>query len=322
MAMVLVVHADFWALGTPTMEEYEISPLGFTFRHIFEALCIGCVCIFVLISGYWGIHAKAKSFLNFVFQCLFFLISLYGIAICVGLSSLSMKGVMECFCLTPVNWFIKAYTGLYLISPVLNTFVENVDRKRFRNVLIAFYVFQSIWGLTGAASFFDGGYSTMSFMGLYLLARYIKLYPSPMCDKPRSFYLAVYLLFSSLLCALNFAPVLMGHELPWISAYNYINPFVIIASVALLIYFSRLKIQNKAINWIAASSFAVFLLHSNPNINVNVFLKTCTEIFHCYDGTLCLAYMLLFLLVVYLVAILYDQLRIVLWRLLSKRLFK
>lgn len=322
MAMVLVVHADFWSLGAPTIEDFESNSWGYTFRHIFEALCIGCVNIFVLISGYFGIRPKVKSFSSFLFQCLFFLISIYVIAICIGLSDLSVKGIMECFCLTPVNWFIKAYIGLYLISPILNAFVENADRKQFRNVLIGFYVFQSIWGLTGAASFFDGGYSTLSFMGLYLLARYIKLYPSPVCDKPRGYYLAAYLLSSAVLCVLNFAPVFIGRDLPWVSAYNYINPLVIVASVALLVYFSKLDIQSKVINWVAASSFAVFLLHSNPNLNVKVFLKTCTEIFHNTDGIRCLVYMGLFLLLVYIVAILYDQIRIVIWRLLSKRMFK
>ena len=112
MAMVLVVHADFWSLGKPTIDEYELSPYGFTLRHVFESLSIVCVNVFILISGYFAIHPTIKSFSNFVFQCFFYLVSIYAISICIGISEISVHGIMECFCLRKVNWFIKAYVVL------------------------------------------------------------------------------------------------------------------------------------------------------------------------------------------------------------------
>lgn len=39
------------------------------------------------------------------------------------------------------GWFIKAYLLLYIISPVLNAFVENVSRRTLRNVLVAYWYF-------------------------------------------------------------------------------------------------------------------------------------------------------------------------------------
>ena len=322
MAMVLIVHANFWSLGAPTIEEYQINPLGFGFRNLFEALAIGCVDIFILISGYFGIRPKLRSFCSFVFQCLFFLISIYLIAILTGLSDITLKGIMECFCLTPINWFIKAYIGLYIIAPVLNSFVDNADRKQHLNVIIAFYVFQTIYGCTGAAQFFDGGYGTLSFIGLYLLARFIKLYPNVLTEKPRHVYLIVYFLSAFSLMALQYIPILFGFSIPWLSDFNYINPVVLLSSVSILLYFSKLNFQSKAINWVAASSFAVFLIHSNPNINEKIFKETCIAIYQDYNGVVCIILFAAFLLVIYSAAILYDQVRKLMWNIVDNKLFK
>ena len=202
-----------------------------------------------------------------------------------------------------------------------NSFVDNSNKKQLFNVLIAFYIFQTIWGQMGAASFFNRGYSPLSFIGLYLLGRFIKLYLSSICKKSKYFYLAIYICSSVFLLLLQFVPILTGREIALISNYDYINPIVVFSSMALLMFFSALRFQNRIVNWIAASSFAVFLLHSNPNINESIFREICIKIYSNYNGLQSVGIMGMFLLIVYIVAILYDQLRLILWRSLSKNLF-
>ena len=46
----------------------------------------------------------------------------------------------------------------------------------------------------------------------------------------------------------------------------YTSPFIIAAAVSLLLCFSRLKFENKFVNWVACSAFAVYLFHVNPVI--------------------------------------------------------
>lgn len=99
----------------------------------------------------------------------------------------------------------------------------------------------------------------------------------------------------------------------------YINPFVIIGSVGLLLVFANLKIEhNKTINWIAKSSFAVFLVHTNPNIGVPVFKVICNNIFGSYDGIVCLMVMFGFLVALFMGSIILDQPRIWIWKRISK----
>jgi len=145
-------------------------------RILIESISIVCVNVFVFISGWFSIKPSVKGFGNFIFQCGYFFIGIYIVMILIGRSSLSLKGIAECLCLTSANWFIKAYIGLYIIAPVLNLFVEKTGKKQLGSTLILFYVFQTIYGFIGNTSFIAHGYSTFSFIGIYLLAQYLKHY--------------------------------------------------------------------------------------------------------------------------------------------------
>ena len=178
MFFVLLVHADFFSLGEPTGVDCVTNPMDAFLRVLFQALSISCVNIFVCLSGWFGIQPKFKSLSSLIFQCLFWLIGLYLFTLMIGLSDLTIDGVKECLVLTPSNWFIKAYLLLYILSPVLNAFIGYASRALFKKVLLYFFLFEFIyaWLFYGAAAHIQDGYSTISFVGLYLLARYFRLY--------------------------------------------------------------------------------------------------------------------------------------------------
>lgn len=176
MFLVLVAHADFWSLGEPTIQEVNSNFLPSFVRILIESISIVCVNVFIFISGWFTIKPSLKGFMNFIFQCGYFLIGIYVVMLVTGYTSLSLKGIAGCLCLTSANWFIKAYVGLYILSPILNLFVEKSNKKQLGVLLIAFYSFQTIYGVTGATQFIAHGYSTFSFIGLYLLAQYVKRY--------------------------------------------------------------------------------------------------------------------------------------------------
>jgi surface polysaccharide O-acyltransferase-like enzyme len=183
MFLVMVVHANVFSLGLPTYYEYSNAPISSFTRILIESLAIVSVNVFVLISGWFGIHPSLKGFAKFIFQCLFFSIGIYLISVIVNHSSLSMKGLAECLFLTQKQWFIKAYIALYILSPILNVFVEQASKQQLRKTILFFYAFQTIYGFTNAAAFIVYGYSTFSFIGLYLLARYVNTYYTACCNK-------------------------------------------------------------------------------------------------------------------------------------------
>lgn len=186
MFLILVLHSDFWTLGAPTWDDFIITPFAATTRTTFQAVSIVSVNIFILISGWFGIRSNLKSLLNFLFQCMYFLFGIYAVLLLIGKVQLTPSAILDCFLLTAANWFIKAYLGLYLLSPVLNAFVDKVSKQSFQKVLISFFIFQTCFGITNAAQFIDFGYSTFSFVGLYLLARYLRIYGLPIINSNAS----------------------------------------------------------------------------------------------------------------------------------------
>lgn len=315
MFLVLVVHADYFSLGIPMQTDITSKPLPSFTRIFMESMSIVCVNVFVLLSGWFGIKPKFKSISNFCFQCLFFLISIYVIFLAFGWAQLSLKGIAGCFCLIKWNWFIKAYALLYIISPILNTFIERTDKKTYQLVMLFFFLFQSVYGwLTQAVDFYLDGYTPFSFMGLYLLARYLYLYPCKFNQLPRNYYILGYwgiTLFMAIFC---FADSMDGASRLTYSMFTYYNPLVILSSLCLLLYFSKLSFQNAFINWIAASCFAVFLLHSNPNIALPYFKPLMQSVYAQYDGIVYLAVITLCLLLIFTAAVLIDQLRIAVFK--------
>lgn len=272
MFLVLAVHANYFALdGGPSAQECATRVISSMTRIVLESACIVCVDVFVLISGWFGIHFKWKSLLNFLFQVFFFGIIIYAFCVIFLDVPLNIKGIAACFQITTWNWFVKSYLLLYLMSPILNTFCNQSDKKDFLLVLISFFSFQTIYGLTGSAKFIEQGYSTISFIGLYLLAQYIRKFATFFSEKSILFHCIGYFLCVAMLSILEFISRFTNH--PTGQIFSYINPVVILASVFLLLFFSKLRFTNRLVNWIASSCFAVFLLHTNVNLCEPVFCK-------------------------------------------------
>lgn len=315
MFLVLVAHADFYSLGIPTMQEMQSVPIPSYTRLFIEALSIVCVNVFVLISGWFGIKASTKGLMNFGFQCLFFLAGIYSVCVLTGLDTLSIAGVASTLCIGSSGWFIKAYVCLYILAPVLNAFINTACKRQVQIVLIAFFVFQTIYGWTRSTRFFVGGYSAISFVGLYLLGRYLRVYLQSRCRalSPRV-WLSLYLLCAVLTTTIEIvvAPF-SGHF------FSLVSPLVIVGAVALLLAFANMKIRNsRLINRVAASSFAVYLLHNVMGGAAYVFVKRVNDIYASTDGVMCIIYIGVFLAVVFAAAILIDRIRMLLWRLIVK----
>ena len=292
MFLVLVVHAAFFSLGFPNSNTIITNTFDQTIITFTESISIICVNVFILISGWFGIKLKIKSLSNFLFQIFFFLFSIYFIMIILGKASLSLKGILECLTITKWNWFIKAYLALFFFSPVLNTFVKNTDKRTFKLVLTTFYLLQTVYGCLDLIDYYSNGYSVISFIGLYLLARYLNVYKPAITQKKQSFYIVVYFICVILLTILTIVPAFLSISPNKINRiiemlYAYICPIVIVEALAFFFIFEKMYIKTrykKLINTLAASSFAVFLLHTNPNIILSIYAATIRYLWSLPNG--------------------------------------
>lgn len=175
MFMVLSLHANYLVFGYPTAETFDASPLTETGRILLEALCICAVNVFVMISGWFGIRASLRGFCSLMFQVLFFLLLTFIVAWSLGYIDISVRALLRLI-RSGVGWFVASYSIMYIFSPVLNAFIENVNRRQVLLVLLAFFTAQTYWGFIDCKPDFNAGYSALSFYGLYLLAGYLRRY--------------------------------------------------------------------------------------------------------------------------------------------------
>lgn len=321
MLLVMVVHADFFSLGGPQWNDIVTEPLNAFTRIFIESISIVCVNVFVMISGWFGIRPTVKKLLGLLFQILFFFGGIYLCLVLLGYESLSLKGIAQVFMLLPQSWFVKAYILLFLISPVLNAFCERASKKEFLMVLISFFAFQTLYGwLVPGVDFFSGGYSTMSFIGLYLLMQYVKKYGGKLLELKSIHNLTI---FIALALLNTIVYILIVKYIPSRGSmlYCYVNPLVIASSLFLFLIFYRLNIQSAFVNWTASSSFAVYLVHASPLILLPFYKPLVLKIYSHYDGIMCIGVLLVMMLFVFIASVLIDKIRLKAWRLLECHLF-
>ena len=166
---------------------------------------------------------------------------------------------------------------------------------------------------------FNYGASSVSFIELYLLARYVRKYCQGICSWPMWRYAGNYFLVVSLLAVVSF--VLYRQEAPTEITrclVSYVNPLIIAGAMSLVLLFARMDFSSILVNKIARSSFSVYLFHCGP-IVWSLFLAECGHIYHSYSGIGMLSKMLLFLLAVFVIAVIIDQIRIFFSALLFKK---
>ena len=319
MFMVMVVHADFYMFDPPTAVDAQGAPMGTFGRILFESMTLCCVNVFVMISGWFGIRSTVKGFCNFLTQALFFTVGMYFLCILCGLGEFNIHSfLLNIYIDSRYWWFVIAYAGLYILAPVLNAFIESASTRRLAAVVIAFYIFQSYYGWFGIVAYFETGYSTLSFIGLYLLAALLRRYQRPAFKWGGVAYL---LAISAHTAFYYFA---LSRNLDnYIGLYDsYCNPLTVMAAASLVCWASTWRLgANKIINFVAASAFAVYLFHMSPAFVHNVFNPVITDIYNATSGLLTPLCIFIFLVLLFAIAVLLDQPRKWLWRHLLAPLF-
>ncbi|SET10770.1 acyltransferase family protein [Prevotella sp. kh1p2] len=315
MFLVMVSHANFWILSFPTTSDFAVSPLATLMRVLLETLSIVSVNVFVLISGWYGMKLRRTKLLSFIFQILFFnvLISVLS-SLYAGKEIYVIDIVKASLLLDGSLWFVKAYLMLLILSPLLNIYIQNVERKQYKCLLISFFLFQSVYGWLFPYStvWICNGYSVISFVALYLLARYIYIYrPSFSCNKRYMDFMG-YIGLSVFILVLYV--LLSNYNLELCRRlFMYSSPLVILSSLYLLFAFSKMQFKSLYINYVAASVFSVYLFHQNTVFEY-IFRGDVLRIYNNHSGLYVILYTGSYLVLIYATSFAIDQIRRFCWR--------
>jgi hypothetical protein len=172
------------------------------------------------------------------------------------------------------NWFAQIYLSLILFLPYINNGLMSLNRKQYKNlviIIILFYcIFKSIIKFYGVKSIVFQDTPLIKLLLPYIIGGYISLHMLK-----NEIWKLIGLIFFTLTILLEIVS-----DVAFIS-YKY-NKFVlfkrllfsemnsifsIIGSIGIIYLFKNISFYNKAVNWIAASSFAIYLIHGNKNIS-------------------------------------------------------
>jgi len=311
MFLVLIDHSGYMSIHPPTNEEVFSAPMLSLTRHCSQSFSSICVNVFVLISGWFGIKAKISRIVEFLFQCYFICFIAYFVLLAIGITSPMTIRDWVSFLVLGDLWFVMAYLLLYLFAPMMNMFIESQTQKQFLYFLSAFLMIQFLHGFIIQESWFDKGMSPLTLMSLYMVGRYMRLYPNRFTTMNKWIDMLVYFVVSFLGAVFTFAGVRHGAE--GYRFFSYASPTIIIASVYFFLFFTKISFRSRAINWIAVSAFAVYVLDCEGHFWL-FYLSTNHSWWMNGSPSVYLIKTLLFDIAVFTVAIFLDKIRIIVWQ--------
>lgn len=240
------------------------------------AFSLGFVCIavncFILISGYFGIKFKLRHLVNLYTICAFYNLIAYGIHI--GLDDAHIGKSLILNTLFPFShstwWFINCYVQLFFLSPLLNIAISHLSKQSHLFIIVLMAIINTYLGHFWHTPLYDDGMSTMHFIFMYIIGRYLGLHISTtIIEQNRAKWLLLFLGCSSLAGILKCINHLGFLDLP--NALSNNSLLMIGSAIGLLLYANSFHFTNKFINNIAISTLAIYLGHEHEYINHHIY---------------------------------------------------
>lgn len=270
MVFILVVHVDGASLAFPDYREVWTS--GDWWRMTFEALAITGVNLFVLISGYFTIRLTARRLVNYIIMCGFYAWGIFAVHCAVDAGYFTWQRLADAAMVYSGTdlWFIRDYLFLMLLAPLLNGGLEALSHRprRLTGVVVSLLVINCWFGWWQSGAVNPTGYNLMQMVMIYVIGYWMRV-----CDVAR---VPAWVSLTAWAVA-TVSIVGMSRGMEPVRAFAYNQPMVIVASCALFAAFARVRFVSRAVNWVAASSFAVYLIHKDPYVWVSVIRPTVRD---------------------------------------------
>ena len=235
-----------------------------------NSVAVTGVSLFVMITGWFGVRRVWRPFFRLIITC-----AVFGLV--AFLLAQSQRAVPS----PPWSqwwesakftnwWFIIHYLMLLLVAPLLERGLASIDRKTMEYILLALLVFNLVfgfaWGYVNAS-----GYNVVHFILLYVLARYMRLFP----DAPVNSFIRRFALPLIIVCAATMGILFLAEPEWWLPkhtpmVWNYNCPLVILESMAIFSLFTQsqshkvAESQSRPILFVARFVLGVYLLQSAP----------------------------------------------------------
>lgn len=269
---------------------------------------------FLLITGYFMCKSNISlyKFIKLFGAFYFYKVLFWGIFVVTGYVDFSVRhAVKSLMPFTSISdGFVSCFLVFFCFIPFLNVLVKSMSKKQHQLLLIlcliAFSIFPQV--LIKVSLNYVGW-----FMVVYLIGSYFRMYPSQWSLSTKKTGL-------SMLCvvALSLLCVWGGACLSYVTGKNFFyffvsdanKPLAVATSTCAFLFFKNVKMgYSRVINFIAASTFGVLLIHANSDDMRRWLWNDLLDNVGAYSGNVYL-HAVLSVLTVYIVCTLIDALRI------------
>ncbi len=268
MFMILILH--YFRHGG-VLDNIKYGSILYYYVWSLEGVCYIAVNCYMLISGYL-LSTRNFSFnriFNLYVEILFYCLLLSVITFSIGLQSLSIKNILQCFPLVSRNnWYVTVYFAISFLMPFFNKFINSVDEYIFQSlILVGLVMFSLIPTVFFWVDQFNvnGGYSLLWYIYLYFVGAFIRKYKGNLffCIKEYKIFMFLSIL---LLPLIKFILELLKINSIAGVLYSYNSVPVFISSVAFITFFVNINIKNiylkNIIMYFSRATFAIFYIHT------------------------------------------------------------
>lgn len=274
---MLAIIAHHYVVNSTVVSQYNYEDTSSQqyFLEIWGLWGKTAINCFILISGYFLCRMKLtlQRYLKLLFEVLFYGLLIMFIFAITGYEPLTIKSLLKKI-LSPLihinNGFTASFLCFYAFVPFYNKLIDHCSRKE-----LLWLVGGLLFIMTGCAYFL--GAPTMNeplwYMTMYFLAAYIRIYPDKYTGSLRlstaaliaGIAIAIAISISSIYLS-NITGDIAYKDIPRYLLCNSNMPLALIIGVASFLTFKNIpKFHNRAINFLAAGTFAVLLIHASSD---------------------------------------------------------
>ena len=274
----VIVHGNF-------MHNSQESTLLVT--NFIMGIIIVHVNSLVFLTGYFSYDKTAinKNKIGKIIGEVWFY-KLLSLIIFLLISTTTISKIMIGEELLPIDlnnyWFINCYLVIYILCPYLNKVIENMNEKDFFHFIIILILLLS-WlpAISNGKIINNNGYNIINFTIMYYIGAFFKKYPLKKNYHFKNFspkkikYILLFLLIITIFSRIGlfyFGEKLMNVNSGFLAYigkiiredyFRYSSPLVIIQTTLYCLLFECFQLKNKIINYLAKSTFGIYLIHDN-----------------------------------------------------------
>lgn len=236
------------------------SELGTSWNLVLYSLSMLGVTGFMFISGYYGVNLSCSKLFQILFSTFF-----YALTLTLAFSAVSLKNCLYIIFAFENYWYVSSYLAILILSPIINKGIKSLSRANL------FFIVMCLFAYTYVAGFINlhNSRNITFLLTIYLFARYVYLYPNckivAMCQKWGGVFLNILML-------LPIAMAQFGFGWRWVMLFflQNNNPLLLFVSAWLFLSCENKKTFFSWVNYLAASTLAIYLITDLPIVRENL----------------------------------------------------